>query len=121
VRINLTFIFQLLNILTTLWFLKNFFWRELLTYVFNEQKQRDLLSESRAMLEKTLEDSNRSILQEQADLTNALQEKLQRLEPVTKIQVPPPQCAPHQQDVNPELSVIARAVKQIAPIIDKKF
>lgn len=120
-RINLTFIFQLLNILTTLWFLKNFFWRELLTYVFNEQKERDLLTESNVILKERLEDSHRTILHEQADLTKALQEKLLRLEPDAQTRVVPPQCAPSPHDVSPEPSIITQAVQKIAPIIDKKF
>ena len=120
-RIELTFIIQLCNILATLWFLKNFFWQELLACVFSEQKEREQIALSCSLLEKEIDEKKRSIAVEQAMLTKILQEKLQKLDISTEITPETPHISLLLKNIAPDESIIADGVQKITPLLDKKF
>ena len=120
-RINLTFIIQICNILATLWFLRNFFWQELLACVFSEQKERDQIALSCSLLEKEIEEKKRSIALEQAILTKILQEKLQKLDISTEITPATPHVSLLLKNIAPDKATVARGVQLITPLLDEKF
>lgn len=120
-RINLTFIIQLCNILLTLWFLRSFFWKRLLGYVFEEQHTRDILSQSCAALEKEIEENKIAILNEQQALTKTLQAKLQQLETPLHHVPTPAQTQTSAQIAEADKTVVEQGVQKIAALLDKKF